>query len=208
MGEKSKKLRAKSYTFYQKLKRFIMLIYYKVLRIQATPEAISRGLASGVFIGMLPLLPVQTPCAILLAYILKGSKIAAALGTWISNPLNWVPLYISFYFIGRKVYHFINSHILGNVELPFSVPSLDLDHINFMELLEEGPKMLFIMFVGALVLAIPSAIISYLVSVKVITLYQKNKKARLMKRIKMIEREVIKKIQEEHIKIEFDSTNK
>ncbi len=191
-----KTVRRKSYNFFQKIKRFCMLLYYKVLRIQATPEAISRGLASGVFIGMLPLLPVQTPCAILLAYFLKGSKIAAAVGTWVSNPLNWIPLYLTFYHLGRKIYHFVNSTILGNIELPFSLPSLDLDHISFMELVDKGPEMLTIMFVGAILLAIPSAILSYYISLNTITLYQKNKKARLMKKIKMIEREVLKKIHE------------
>ncbi len=189
-----------SYSFLQKVQRFCMLLYYKILRIQATPESISRGLAAGVFVGMLPLLPVQTFCAVLLAYLIKGSKIAAAAGTWVSNPLNWVPLYLTFYYLGRKIYHFVNSTILGNVELPFSVPSLDLDHINFVELMDKGPKMLFIMFVGALLLAIPSALVSYFVSVKSIRLYQKNKKARLMKKIKMIEREVLKKLHEEQHK--------
>ncbi len=197
MGELKKTVRNKSYSFYQKIKRFTLLLYYKFLRIQATPETISRGLASGVFVGMLPVLPVQTPCAILLAVACKGNKIAAALGTWVSNPLNWVPLYLTFYYLGKKVLHFIFK-LQGKTVLPFTTPRLDLDHISFMELLEKGPEMLFIMFVGALILAIPSAFISYYISLKSIKLYQQRKKIRLQKRIQKLEREAIeKKIKEQ-----------
>jgi hypothetical protein len=57
---------------------------------------------------MLPVLPFQTALAVALAMVLRGSKITAALGTWVSNPLNWYFLYFYSYKIG--------AHILGLAE--------------------------------------------------------------------------------------------
>ena len=51
----------------------------------------------------MPILPFQIALAVLLALIFRGSKIAAALGTWISNPLNWYFLYLYSYKIGAAI---------------------------------------------------------------------------------------------------------
>jgi uncharacterized protein (DUF2062 family) len=61
---------------------------------------LALGLACGVFTGMLPITPFQTALAITLAVCLKASKITAALGTWVSNPLNWYFLYYYSYKLG------------------------------------------------------------------------------------------------------------
>jgi uncharacterized protein (DUF2062 family) len=57
-------------------------------------------MALGVFAGMMPILPFQTAFAVSLALLFKGSKITAALGTWISNPLNWYFQYYYSYKLG------------------------------------------------------------------------------------------------------------
>ncbi len=154
------------HSFFEKIQRVAKFLYFRLIRIQATPENIARGLAAGVFSGLLPILPVQTVAAVAFAMLVGGSKIAAAIGTWISNPLNWVPFYMLFYYIGTSV-------------LPFEIPKLDLKHVEFLELLERGPKLVLAMMVGGLVVAIPSTIISYFVSLHFIRIYQNRKKKRL-----------------------------
>jgi len=57
-------------------------------------------MALGVFTGMMPIMPFQIALAVALALFFKGSKITAALGTWISNPLNWYFLYYASYKLG------------------------------------------------------------------------------------------------------------
>jgi len=61
------------------------------------------GLAVGVFAGSLPIIPFQTAVAIILALFFRCSKLTAALGTWISNPLDWYFLYYYSYKIGAGV---------------------------------------------------------------------------------------------------------
>jgi uncharacterized protein (DUF2062 family) len=57
-------------------------------------------MAFGTLTGMMPILPFQSVTAIALAVFFKASKITAALGTWISNPLNWYLLYFYNYKLG------------------------------------------------------------------------------------------------------------
>ena len=57
----------------------------------------------GIFTGMMPIMPFQMALSVALALIFKGSKITAALGTWVSNPLNWYFLYYFSYKLGAWV---------------------------------------------------------------------------------------------------------
>lgn len=154
------------YTVSEKLKRFIRYWYLRLVRIQASPENIARGLAAGVFVGLLPVLPFQTIIAIAVAFAVRGSKIAAALGTWISNPLNWVPVYMMFYYVGKAV-------------VPFDVPPFNPSQLEMAEMLEMGWKFFTVMMVGGLVVATPSAIISYFLAYKGVQAYRTRRKARL-----------------------------
>ena len=57
----------------------------------------------GIFTGLMPIMPFQIALAVALALLFKGSKITAALGTWISNPLNWYFIYYFNYKIGASI---------------------------------------------------------------------------------------------------------
>lgn len=152
-----------------RLKRFLRYWVLRLARIQATPHNIAIGLAAGVFIGLLPVLPFQTVLAVALAFAVRGSKIAAALGTWVSNPLNWVPLYLLFYKIGKCV-------------VPFDVPHFRPSDLEMTQMLEVGWKFFAAMLAGGLIVAIPSAALSYFVCKKLIAVYQERKAARRLRR--------------------------
>jgi uncharacterized protein (DUF2062 family) len=71
--------------------------------LRGRPEELALGMALGIFCGLMPVLPFQTVLAVFLALCLKASKITAALGTWISNPLNWYFVYYYSYKIGAGI---------------------------------------------------------------------------------------------------------
>ena len=150
----------------EKLKRFIRYWYLRLVRIKASPHTIAIGLAVGVFVGLLPVLPFQTIIAVGLAFIVRGSKIAAALGTWVSNPLNWVPVYMMFYYVGRAV-------------VPFDVPPFNPSQLEMTQMLEMGGKFFAVMMVGGLVVATPSAVISYFLAFKGVQAYRTRRQAKL-----------------------------
>ena len=85
------------------LKRSIKYYWLKIVRLKGSPHDLALGIAIGIFVGMLPIMPFQIALAVTLALFFKGSKITAALGTWVSNPLNWYFLYYFSYKIGAVI---------------------------------------------------------------------------------------------------------
>ena len=86
-----------------KFERQIKYYYLKLIGLRDEPHELALGMALGVFAGMMPIIPFQTALAITLALFFKASKITAALGTWVSNPLNWYFLYYYSYKIGAFI---------------------------------------------------------------------------------------------------------
>ncbi|MEM6254419.1 MAG: DUF2062 domain-containing protein [Cyanobacteria bacterium P01_D01_bin.156] len=84
-----------------RLQRLVRYIYIRFIRLRSHPQAIARGLAAGVFAGSYPLFGLQTILGVAIAAAIGGNKIIAAAGTWISNPLTYVPMYAFNYQIGR-----------------------------------------------------------------------------------------------------------
>ena len=67
---------------------------------KGSPAHRARGLAIGVFCGCFPLLGFQTLLGITLASLIRGNRLLAITGTWISNPITYVPLYWLNYYVG------------------------------------------------------------------------------------------------------------
>ncbi|MGB3292875.1 MAG: DUF2062 domain-containing protein [Phormidesmis sp.] len=86
-------------TFYWR--RVLRYLYIRFLRMQGSPRAIALGLAAGVFAGSFPLLGFQTLIGVAIAALVGGNKVVAAAGTWISNPLTYLPLFALNFHIGR-----------------------------------------------------------------------------------------------------------
>ena len=60
----------------------------------------AKGLAVGVFSGCFPFFGFQTLIGLFLAKIVKGNLFLAAVGTFISNPITYIPLYYFNYKVG------------------------------------------------------------------------------------------------------------
>ncbi len=183
MANEKQKAHHKKHGIVESLLRPMRFIYYKIIRLNSSPEDIARGLAFGVFVGFLPLLPIQTISALFLATLFKGNKFTAAIGTWVSNPLNIVFLYL--------LYHDIGTALLAT-EVP---PSIDIHGITaahkannhdpssvLVQLFEGGPEFILTMFLGASVIAIPAALATYYFTVRALRLYRAKKHAIIQKR--------------------------
>ena len=83
------------------------------------------GFGVGIFSGCFPFFGFQTLMGIFLAKTFKGNTILAAIGTWISNPFTYVPLY---YF----------NYRLGSLILNKDKNIVDFSHITTNELWSQG----------------------------------------------------------------------
>lgn len=131
------------------LKRYCLLFYLRLLRLRGKPKILSRGLAAGVFAGFFPLFGLQIIFGVFLATLLHGSKVAAVAGTWISNPLTYLPIYLMNYKVGK---------LLLGVETK-AIDKLDLQ--SFSKFLELGSTVGITLLFGCFVVGSIGAFITY-----------------------------------------------
>ena len=115
--------------------------------LRGKPHEISLGMAIGVFVAITPTIPFHTVLAVALAAALRGSKLAAALGVWVSNPLTIPVFYYGSYRLG--------IFVLGLPEL-----TLPTEHSVF-SLVELGGHVTAAMLHGGLLLGILPALMTY-----------------------------------------------
>jgi uncharacterized protein (DUF2062 family) len=83
-----------------RLRRRIQQGYLQVKELHGDPHYVAMGMAIGIFVACTPTIPFHTVIAVFLSFLLRGSKVAAAIGVWFSNPLTIPLLYWASYKIG------------------------------------------------------------------------------------------------------------
>ncbi|MFP4168180.1 MAG: DUF2062 domain-containing protein [Desulfonatronovibrionaceae bacterium] len=139
--------------------------YLSLLRIKAPAHSVAMGLAMGVFIGLLPIIPFQTVVVLVLAFAFRCSKLAAVLGTWVSNPADMVFLYYV-------------AHRIGKFLIPVRMEGFDGQPHSMLEMMTFGWKTFGVMFIGGLAMALPAAFVTYFVSLRLIRVYHARRMAR------------------------------
>jgi len=77
------------------------------------PHFVALGMAIGVFVAATPSMPFQTAIAVALAFILRASKAAAAIGVWISNPITFPFFYLASYRVGTLLFGISATYKFG-----------------------------------------------------------------------------------------------
>ena len=99
----------------RKIRKFISWLWNQ----EGSPSQRALGFGVGIFSGCFPFFGLQTLMGVFLAKLFRGNTILAAVGTWISNPFTYVPLYFFNYRVGSFLLNSDNeivnfSHITTN----------------------------------------------------------------------------------------------
>ena len=90
--------------------------YKKILSLfrhqNGSPFSNAKGLAIGVFSGCFPFFGFQTLLGVFFAKLAKGNIFLAAIGTWISNPFTYVPLYYFNFKVGSIFFNTSSNEII------------------------------------------------------------------------------------------------
>ncbi len=117
-----------------------------------TRRSVPRGVALGMITGIL--VPMgQIPASAVLALPFRANIPAAALTTFITNPLTTPPLWIAAYWVGRKILRFDAS--VPGAPIATKV-SANIDWLQWL-FAEAGPALI----VGLLTVAVVGAALSY-----------------------------------------------
>ncbi len=130
--------------------------------LQGDPHYVAMDMAIGVFVSVTPTIPFHTIIAIALAFVLRGSKPAAAVGVWFSNPVT-IPV---FYIASCKTGMFI----LGK-----SIPQ-DINYESIRELMALGLDITVAAIAGGAILGIVPGIAAYFITRKIFTKIRLRKK--------------------------------
>ena len=139
------------------MKSWLVAHHMTLMTIADTPHSIALGSAIGIFFGFTPLYPLKTLLSIVVAWIFRCNKIAAAIAVTLHDVLIWVmpAVYLAEYQIGCWILHrpaaqrvhfrqfrlhdYVHWHVFSRVIWPTFWPA----------------------FIGSLFLSIPSAIVVY-----------------------------------------------
>lgn len=148
------------------LRRRAKYLYLRMMALRGSPRELALGMALGIFCGMLPILPFQTALAVTLAFVLKASKITAALGTWVSNPPTWYALYFYSYKLGAYILGIPNNNpFFSSVMAAIEAGEAPMAIIT--KILSAGGAGVAAFLVGGFVLGIVMALPSYFIFLRV-----------------------------------------
>ncbi|MBI5682522.1 MAG: DUF2062 domain-containing protein [Deltaproteobacteria bacterium] len=105
----------KNHPYLTRIKRWIKLHYYKVVRLDDPPEKIARGVAIGVFMGIFPTFGLGIIAAIISAYILKANRAAAVIGSFIMNPITTPVFWTLSSFVGAIIFWQDRELVMANI---------------------------------------------------------------------------------------------
>ncbi|MHC0051874.1 DUF2062 domain-containing protein [Actibacterium sp. D379-3] len=167
---------------------------HRVRRLPDSPERIARGIFAGVFTSFTPFFGFHFVIAAIVARIINGNLLAALTGTFIGNPLTYIPIGV----ICLKIGHFLmGSRFDENVDTSlvnkFLGAADDLlenflalftsAEANWANLAQFYHEVFLPYLVGGIVPGLIAGLIAYYLSVPVITAYQKHRRGRIRKKL-------------------------
>jgi uncharacterized protein (DUF2062 family) len=130
--------RRKKRPWYQ---RHLQYYRWRLMRLRERPEKLAKGFAVGTFAGCFPFFGLQMVMAIVLAIIIRGNKLAAMMGTWISNPFTYVPIFWFNFEVGQLILH------LGISD--FQPSQIEFNWHSWQSLANAGLEIIFTLLVGS-----------------------------------------------------------
>ena len=159
--------------------------YLKIVREKASPEYIARGWSIGMFFGCLIPIGGQLVCSIPAAFLLKGSKIGAVLGTFITNQITVFFIYPVQCYAGAKLIGLDLSY--GDIKEKLKEIVHASDFSEFVDAAKSlaGDRTIAF-FVGGAIMAAVLTPITYIVVKRMVVAYRIRAEKRRKKRLAML----------------------
>jgi len=147
------------FAFRQKIQQWIK----GIKEFHGNPHYVAMGMAIGVFVALTPTIPFHTIIAVSLAFVLRGSKAAAALGVWVSNPVTIPIFYVGTYKTG--VFLFGRS------------AAGDITGTSITDLLRMGLDVTIATMMAGIIIGILPGIAAYFITRKIVAVLRYRKKS-------------------------------
>lgn len=154
-----------------------LMLYSKIVREKASPEYIARGWAIGMFFGCFIPFGLQLLLSIPTAFLLKGSKIGATLGTLLTNHFTIFIIYPAQCWAG--------SHLLGGTLSYRAIEAAMADVLkeqSYEALMQIGGELVAAFFLGGALLTAVMTPLTYWFVKNLVIRYRRRKAVRLAAR--------------------------
>jgi uncharacterized protein (DUF2062 family) len=160
-------IETKKSQLWAKIKSKIKYWIDRTRALNGEPRYVAVGMAAGIFVSATPTIPFQTFIAVTMAFILRGSKSAAAIGVWLSNPITLPVFYLASYKTGALLLGISNG--------------TDFTGYTTADLLKLGVDISLAAMTGGIVIGIILAIGAYFITHKIVAkIRSREKKLRLL----------------------------
>lgn len=149
-------------------------MYVGMIRAPGAPREVALGMAIGLFVALIPV--AQTLIALGVVELIRRltgirpSRVAAALGVWLTNPITAAPLYALSLVIGRPVARLL----LGG--LGVAAPEIGVETTWLQDLV--ALESVIGIITGAVMLGTPIALVGYELTRRGVLAYQVRRVAR------------------------------
>ena len=157
-------------------KRKLLKLYAKIVREKASPEYIARGWAIGMFYGCLIPFGFQLLCSIPTAFILKGSKIGATVGTLITNHFS--------VFIIYPIQCYVGLLLMGKTRSMAELKEIMTGVIHassYEALLSIGTELVAAFFIGGAILTAVMTPVTYFFVKSLVVKYRTKRNGQMVK---------------------------
>lgn len=151
----------------ERFRRIFRYVFLRLVRVGGDPVHIGLGFALGVFLGIFPTFGVGTPLALLIASLLGWNRISAVLGSLVMNPFTTPFFWTLSGSLGAAIFRADAKIVLQSVGNGERMKSLS--------------EAALIYLTGNTLIALAGAVVSYLVSLKLVMAYRE-KRQELWKR--------------------------
>lgn len=157
-------------------RRLCKYYYYRLKRLQGSPQSLAGGTAIGVFAGFTPTIPFHTAIIIVLTVLTRTSTLAAIIVSWIvCNPLTFFPLYYLSALVGNHITPYTISLAQVQLTLERLLASQGLGK-SMAIILELGYETVVVMLAGGIAVALIASIAAYFAALPLFFQLQHNKK--------------------------------
>ena len=141
----------------------------RVLRLSGSPHAIAAGVAAGAFASFTPFIGFHFIIGFVIALVIGGNLVAAALGTAVGNPLTFPLIWASTYKLGNAILG-ASGRVIETADFPHNLAEKSFDA--FWPVIRP-------MVVGAVPLGAPTALALYVVVLYSVRAFQTMRHERL-----------------------------
>ncbi len=154
-------------------KRSGAYVAHRLRRLPGTPYRIAAGFASGAAISFTPFIGLHFVLAAVLALVLRGNLLAAAIGTIVGNPWTFPFIWLWIYSLG--------TWLIGGDDLTALPQSLSFGYI-----FENPLRVLLPMTVGGVPTAICAWFVFFWPIQRTVDQYQRARRSRIRRKIRRL----------------------